>query len=130
MTGKRLTTPLPFGICEICGRTGNVNRDHNHETGVIRGVLCISCNMGLARFKDDAELVRAALNWLLTAGASEQYMDWMRERRTLAHKRAAAVALRKDARADRYRERYQTDPEYREEKLAQNRAYFDRAGIS
>lgn len=35
------------GVCKICGRTPKGRRlavDHDHETGQIRGLLCISCN--------------------------------------------------------------------------------------
>jgi len=51
------------GRCRICrteanGRTWHV--DHNHETGIVRGILCDNCNRGLGHFKDDADLLRRA----------------------------------------------------------------------
>jgi len=30
--------------CELCGTYADLAIDHNHETGVVRGVLCIPCN--------------------------------------------------------------------------------------
>lgn len=50
------------GKCAIC-KTGTVNRlhvDHDHTTGVIRGLLCFECNIGLGKFKDSARLLRRA----------------------------------------------------------------------
>jgi hypothetical protein len=59
------------GGCAICGRTENPGRfrqslpvDHNHETGAIRGILCIDCNRGLGMFRDDPRLLRKAATYL------------------------------------------------------------------
>lgn len=61
------------GRCEICGdlQTGT-NRgrvkalaiDHDHETGIFRGLLCDNCNRGLGHFRDNPELLRAAIEYL------------------------------------------------------------------
>ena len=57
------------GKCVICfapitlGRTAVV--DHDHETKVVRGILCYRCNLGLGHFNDDAWLLRNALEYLL-----------------------------------------------------------------
>lgn len=54
--------------CAICGNPDPGDRrmtrfhvDHCHLSGVIRGLLCSSCNLGLGKFKDDpAHLSKAA----------------------------------------------------------------------
>lgn len=41
------------GLCLLCGtdrpggKTGNLHIDHDHETGIVRGLLCANCNTWL-----------------------------------------------------------------------------------
>lgn len=50
------------GLCEVCGRA-DADRllavDHCHETGRVRGLLCLNCNQALGKLKDDPELIRS-----------------------------------------------------------------------
>ena len=59
---------LQNGLCAICGKTCKSGRvlavDHDHVTGVNRGLLCIRCNNGLGNFRDDPDLLTAALEYL------------------------------------------------------------------
>ena len=56
--------------CGICKRHQNefsirLAVDHNHETGEIRGLLCVSCNNGLGYFKDgDISLLDNAIIYI------------------------------------------------------------------
>jgi hypothetical protein len=57
---------LQQGVCAICTkRLRNANDgvvDHDHVTGIVRGMLCIPCNTGLGFFRDSPRrLVRAVM---------------------------------------------------------------------
>ena len=52
------------GRCAICARTSQLVVDHNHTTGVIRGLLCINCNFGLGLFQDNQELLEVAAKYI------------------------------------------------------------------
>jgi len=54
------------GCCAICQRlfTSQPFVDHDHKTKVVRGLLCLQCNSGLGYFKDKAELLEKALEYL------------------------------------------------------------------
>lgn len=52
--------------CEICGKRGRMNIDHDHSTGKMRGFLCHGCNTGLGLFEDNPELLEAAIEYLKT----------------------------------------------------------------
>jgi len=64
-------------ICMMCGTddpggTGSANRqfavDHDHETGVIRGLLCNTCNVGIGMLKHDPRLLMAAIHYIRQEG--------------------------------------------------------------
>ena len=55
--------------CAICGVDESelekrLHVDHNHETGEVRGLLCVNCNLGLGLFKDSQEALIYALLYL------------------------------------------------------------------
>lgn len=56
-------------VCAICHReesreNRSLSLDHCHESGKIRGLLCDSCNNGIARFNDDPEVLENAIAYL------------------------------------------------------------------
>lgn len=52
------------GRCEVCGALEPLVIDHNHTTGVVRGLICDHCNVGIGRLGDTAEALRRALAYL------------------------------------------------------------------
>ena len=55
------------GVCAICGAPpGNraLAVDHDHGSGEVRGLLCTRCNVGIGGFRDDPELLAAAIAYL------------------------------------------------------------------
>lgn len=57
------------GGCAICGLPDNSNGrrlyvDHCHETGVVRGLLCSTCNLMIGYAKEDRELLQRAVAYL------------------------------------------------------------------
>ncbi len=57
------------GKCAICGGPPGARAlavDHDHGTGQIRALLCTRCNIGIGGFRDDPELLRKALAYLVS----------------------------------------------------------------
>jgi len=57
---------LQDGACAICMKPQKrrLSVDHDHATGNFRGLLCVSCNFGLGSFKEDQEILMAAIGYL------------------------------------------------------------------
>lgn len=56
--------------CHICGVKSLKRKhavDHDHETGQLRGRLCVNCNVGLGHFGDSIERLQAAQEYLKRA---------------------------------------------------------------
>ncbi|KKK56841.1 hypothetical protein LCGC14_3060480 [marine sediment metagenome] len=60
------------GTCAICQRSGRrLVLDHCHHTGVVRGVICGTCNSAISFLVDDPETCRRAAQYLLAATREE-----------------------------------------------------------
>ena len=56
---------LQQGKCAICStHWEQLHVDHDHETGKVRELLCISCNVLLGHAKDNPELLTNAINYI------------------------------------------------------------------
>ena len=62
-------------MCAICGDPFNdtykTQIDHCHQTGKVRGLLCINCNWMLGKSRDNPQLLRAAADYLERTKESE-----------------------------------------------------------
>lgn len=53
------------GMCAICGLSDQpLHVDHSHKTGLIRGLLCLSCNVKLARVEQSADWFKQAMEYI------------------------------------------------------------------
>jgi hypothetical protein len=60
------------GKCKLCGDVLKGGRkqaiDHNHDNGIVRGVLCCNCNTALGKLKDDPDLIARASEYVRKNG--------------------------------------------------------------
>ena len=65
------------GCCAICntniqeatlGPGAHFAVDHNHDTGVVRGLLCMACNIMLGKARDNPDILRAGADYLESRG--------------------------------------------------------------
>lgn len=55
------------GVCYICRQPPKSRRlavDHDHHTGLIRGLLCSFCNRAISVFRDNEERLQRAVDYL------------------------------------------------------------------
>lgn len=57
------------GVCDICQLPELTKReylcvDHDHNTGIVRGLLCYNCNTALGKFMDSKDNLRSAIHYL------------------------------------------------------------------
>ena len=59
------------GRCAICAAEPEegLNIDHDHSNGLVRGLLCRGCNVGLGHFKDNPDLLAGAMAYLTSPPA-------------------------------------------------------------
>lgn len=61
------------GCCAICGvdysnSKRNLDVDHDHTTGVVRGLLCNNCNRGIGHLQDSPVILKRALDYICEIG--------------------------------------------------------------
>lgn len=52
------------GTCKICKTKTKLVVDHDHQTNIVRGLLCSLCNKGLGLFRENKKSLKSAVNYL------------------------------------------------------------------
>ena len=59
------------GGCKICQKKfDRYHVDHDHNTGKVRGILCLSCNVAIGHFSDDIGTLQNAITYLAQSTGS------------------------------------------------------------
>jgi len=58
-----------YGLCAICHHPPTTEKpflvvDHDHETGMVRGLLCNNCNIAIGLLKDNPSTLQSAIRYL------------------------------------------------------------------
>lgn len=74
--------------CYLCGGPPNLSKsrlciDHCKETGIVRGLLCTTCNLGIGNLKHDTDLLRK----------SAEYLERSRKFQSLATKEGPSLII-------------------------------------
>lgn len=51
-------------ICRKILKPGQHHIDHDHDSQLVRGILCFNCNAGLGHFRDNQQLLKKAVRYL------------------------------------------------------------------
>lgn len=52
------------GLCAICGKEKARVVDHDHNTGEVRALLCVNCNLFIGNAQEDIEILKNAISYL------------------------------------------------------------------
>jgi len=52
------------GACLICGQKKKLYVDHNHETNIVRGLLCCTCNLFVGKVESNGKLLEVIKQYL------------------------------------------------------------------
>lgn len=59
--------------CAVCGKQQkqHLHVDHNHTTGIVRGLLCSDCNTALGHLRDSPVIIQSLLQYILRQSEKE-----------------------------------------------------------
>ena len=56
------------GVCAVCKtppKSGkSLHIDHDHTTGLVRGLLCFRCNFGLSYYREDKQIIENLFKYI------------------------------------------------------------------
>ena len=52
------------GKCLICNKKKDLYVDHDHQSGIVRGLLCYNCNIGIGLFYENIDHLNNAIKYL------------------------------------------------------------------
>lgn len=65
MACVKLLNKQANSVCLLCGRVDKrMCIDHDHKTGRVRGLICYGCNLGIANFHEDPDVLQRVV-WYL-----------------------------------------------------------------
>lgn len=71
------------GACKICSKKFkpgvSANVDHDHDTGEVRGLLCLNCNTGIGKLEDSAITCLNAAIYLVSVEESKTEYSKLKE---------------------------------------------------
>ena len=61
-----LAAPFKTKRCQVCNKwcKKSLHLDHDHKTGMVRGWLCISCNVALGHVHDSLDILKKLISYL------------------------------------------------------------------
>jgi hypothetical protein len=64
------------GRCACCGRhqtefKRRLSVDHDHQTGVVRGLLCSGCNTAIGQVRENTDVLKSMIDYLQNARAQQ-----------------------------------------------------------
>lgn len=69
--GRCVACDQPETRCHKSGTPYSLSVDHDHETGLVRGLLCHGCNVGIGYLRHDPETLERAAAYLRSATTSD-----------------------------------------------------------
>jgi hypothetical protein len=59
------------GLCAVCDKADPEHMEHDHKTGVVRGMLCFNCNQALGNVRDSAYVLDRLREYLIATSPAE-----------------------------------------------------------
>lgn len=81
------------GRCAICDHRGTLRLDHDHDTGLVRGWLCSSCNITESRYSSVTDLRFTAYRANPPTAVLGIELRYVAHRMTMIGKKAMTVRL-------------------------------------